>query len=156
MSHAEGDELGTRLFTDIAPQRADGARRYPRRRGLTRLDRRTALAKRIAELRALFTAELAAGGETTLSPMRQLKVEQAAHALAVAELARGRYMRDGDGDLTELLTAERRADAAIRKLALPYTVPARAPSSAPAAAPPPPPESLRARLGARYGGKATA
>jgi hypothetical protein len=133
-----GAYAGVDMFTDSAPQRVASkatSSRKPRirRRTLTRLDLRTSLAKRIAELKALFTASLAAGGETTLSPLRLLKVEQAAHALAVAELARGRYMRDGDGDLAELLTAERRADAAVKRLGLPYESPRPAPSSASAA-----------------------
>ena len=54
-----------------------------------------------------------------MSPVRALKVEQAAQAVAVAELCRGKFMRDGAGDLDELVRAERRADAAVNCLGLP-------------------------------------
>lgn len=89
-----------------------------RKKDLTTVDRRTRVFRRIAELTALFTSALTQAG-LELSPVRKLKVQTAAEAVAVAELARGKYMRDGDGDLTELLTAERRADAAMKGLGLP-------------------------------------
>ncbi len=59
------------------------------------------------------------GAGVELSPMRKLKIEQASAAMAVAELARGRYMRGGDGDLDELVRAERRADSLLNRLGLP-------------------------------------
>jgi len=89
-------------FTGTAPHgassNADATPKRIRRRTLTRVDKRTSVARRITELRALFTAALAGAG-LELSPLRQLKIEQAAQAMAVAELARGKYMRDGAGDL---------------------------------------------------------
>ena len=58
---------------------------------LTQVSRRTRLGKRIAELTAMFAA--AVGAE--LTPMRKLKVDKAAQLTAIAELARGDFMRDG-------------------------------------------------------------
>jgi hypothetical protein len=84
---------------------------------LTRVDRRLPLGRRITELTRVFTDALAGAGE--LSSLRKLKIEQAAQASAVAELARGRYLRDGQGDLADLITAERHAAAAVRLIGLP-------------------------------------
>jgi hypothetical protein len=73
--------------------------------------------------------------------MRRLKIDQAANAIAVAELARSRYLQNGPGDLSDLVSAERRADAAIKRLGLPPEGPsaARAPE-------------LREYLGGKVGG----
>ncbi len=109
-----------------------------RRRTLTRVDRRTSMAKRIAALQNLFTSALTQSG-VELSPVRKLKVEQAAAGLALAEYVRGRYMRDGTGDLDEVIRAERRADALLRRVGLPPEQP-RVEQ----------PASLRDRLGAKY------
>jgi hypothetical protein len=84
---------------------------------LTTIDKRGVLWKRISELRQVFADALTGAGE--LSPLRKLKVETAAQAVATAELARGRFMRDGHGDLADLVAAERRADAAVRAIGLP-------------------------------------
>ena len=77
------------------------------------MDKRTFTWRRIVELQQLFTSALT-GASVELSPLRKLKVEQAAHAVAVAELARGEFMRDGAGDLDELIRAERRADTLVK------------------------------------------
>ncbi len=104
------------------PKRAiSGVANAPKRsraRTLTTIDKRTLLWKRLVELRRLFSAALTQAG-IELSPVRALKVEQAAQAVAVAELCRGKFMRDGAGDLDELVRAERRADAAVKRLGLP-------------------------------------
>lgn len=50
--------------------------------------------------------------------MRRLQIDQAAHALAVAEHARGRYTREGHGDLPDLVAAELRADMTVRAVGL--------------------------------------
>ncbi len=99
---------------DVSPsqatQRAAVAPKRDRRLTLTKLDKRGRFGKRVAELQALF--ELAITGE--ISPMRRLKVEKAAQLTAIAELARGDFMRDGRGTLGDIILAERRAAAAAR------------------------------------------
>jgi hypothetical protein len=95
---------------------------------LTSLDKRTLLWKRIVELRGVFTTALAGAG-AELSPTCKLNIEQAAEAVAVAELARGRYMRNGAGDLDELVRVERRADALVKRLSLPAERPKPSPVS---------------------------
>ena len=59
---------------------------------------------------------VAVGGE--LTPMRKLKVDKAAQLTAIAELARGDFMRDGKGTLDDIVRLERKADQAIRALGL--------------------------------------
>jgi hypothetical protein len=86
--------------------------RRSRKRTLTTVDRRTRVWKRIAELTALFTAAL--GVEAT--PLRRMKIEQAAQLTALAEIARGRFMRNGDGTLDDIVRLERKADGAVRAL----------------------------------------
>jgi hypothetical protein len=107
-----------------ARSRADGAPKRSRKRTLTAIDKRTVLGKRLIELRELFTAVLTATG-VELSPMRRLQIDQASQALATAEHARGLYMREGHGDLADLITAERRADSAIKAIGLPPERPTR-------------------------------
>jgi hypothetical protein len=112
-------------------------KRSRRRLALRPIDRRTQAGRRIGELRQVFTAALVDAG-VELTPMRRLKVEQASAALATAELARARYMRDGETGgkvLDELLRAERRADAAVKRLGLPYERPVPAPPASAAATP---------------------
>ena len=74
---------------DTTPQRAtSNASRWPKRsraRPLTLLDRRSVAARRIAELKQLFTTALADAGVNVGTPMRRLQIEQAASAMAVAE-----------------------------------------------------------------------
>jgi hypothetical protein len=91
----------------VAPKR-------DRRLTLTKIDRRGRLGKRVAELTAMFAA--AVGGEQT--PMRKLKVEKAAQLTALADLARGDFMRDGKGTLDEIVRLERKADQATRALGI--------------------------------------
>jgi len=62
----------------------------------------------------MFSAAL--GGE--LTPMRKLKVDKAAQLTAIAELARGDFMRDCKGTLDDIVRLERKADQAVRALAL--------------------------------------
>jgi hypothetical protein len=91
--------------------------RRSRALALTRVDRRLPLGRRIAALKAIYFEAL--GGAEGLSPMKRLRVEEAAEAKALAELARGRYLRDGHGDLPDLIATERRADAAMKAVGLP-------------------------------------
>jgi hypothetical protein len=81
---------------------------------LTKIDKRGRLGKRVAELNTMFAG--AVGGEQT--PMRKLKVEQAAQLTALAELARGDFMRDGKGTLDDIVRCERKADQAVRALGI--------------------------------------
>jgi len=71
--------------------------------------------ERRSTVRGVFIAALTADGHE-LSPVRRLGIERAAQATALAEMARSRYMRDGDGDLDDLIRAERRADTLIKWL----------------------------------------
>jgi|SRR5271170_6764429 hypothetical protein len=112
------------MVADIAPEHvrstaAGPSKRRVRLRTLTRVDKRTALGRRISELREMFVTTLTSAGIDADLPMRKLRIEQAAQATALAELVRGRYMREGTGDLDELVRAERRADALIKRLGLP-------------------------------------
>jgi hypothetical protein len=83
---------------------------------LTRLDKRTVLAKRIAELRAIYLGAL--GGLDNLSPIKRMKVDEAAQLKALAELARGSLLRDGNGSLDDIVRIERKASAAERALGI--------------------------------------
>ena len=97
-----------------APQSATVAPKRDRRLTLTKIDKRGRLGKRVAELTAMFAA--AVGGE--LTPMRKLKVEKAAQLTALAELARGDFMRDAKGTLDDIVRLERKADQATRALGI--------------------------------------
>jgi hypothetical protein len=82
---------------------------------MTTLDRCTRVWKRVAELTALFTRAL---GDIELTPLRQMKIDRAAQLTALAELARGRFMRNGDGTLDDIVRLERKADSAVRALGI--------------------------------------
>jgi hypothetical protein len=97
-----------------APHSANVAPKRDRRLTLTKIDKRGRLGKRVRELTAMFAS--AVGGEQT--PMRKLKVEKAAELTALAELARGDFMRDGKGTLDDIVRLERKADQAVRALGI--------------------------------------
>jgi hypothetical protein len=100
-------------------QRAAAESAKPRRSRaivLTRVDRRTALGKRIAELTAIYIAAL--GSDGALSEMKRLRIGEAAQLKALAELARGNYMRNGEGNLDDIVRIERKASAAERALGI--------------------------------------
>jgi hypothetical protein len=85
---------------------------------LTRVDRRSAVGKRLAELKGTFMEVLESQGRG-LTPILRMKVETACEALATAELARGRYMRGESRDrLDAVMTAERLAERAVKALRL--------------------------------------
>jgi hypothetical protein len=99
----------------VGKQSSTVAPKYVRpRRTLTRIDRRTALGKRIDELVGAYSAVL--GGPDRLSPIMWLKVRTAAELVAIAERARGEYMRDGTGQLSDICALERKADLAVKQL----------------------------------------
>lgn len=83
---------------------------------LTRVDRRTALGKRIAELTAIYTAAI--GSDDALSEMKRLRIGEAAQLKALAERARGDYLRDGSGSLDDVVRIERKASAAEHSLGI--------------------------------------
>jgi hypothetical protein len=88
--------------------------RRSRAKQLTFVNRSTRIGKRIAQLTALF--EGAVAGE--ISPLRKLKIDKAAELTALSEQARGGFMRDGSGNLENILLAERRAAAACRAVGI--------------------------------------
>ena len=92
---------------------ADGLMKARRSRKivLTAVDRRTAIARRIAEIRAIYIAAL--GGDD-ISPLKLLKIDEASQLKCVAELARGDFLRGGETSLHDVIRAERRADASVR------------------------------------------
>jgi len=81
---------------------------------LTKVDRRTPLGRRVTELTGIFAT--AVGGE--LTPLRRLAVDKAAQLTAIAEKARGNFMRDGIGSPDDIVRLERKADQAIRALCI--------------------------------------
>jgi hypothetical protein len=91
--------------------------RRSRAQALTRVDRRLPLGRRIEALKAIYFEAL--GGAEGLSPMRRLKVDEAAQLKALAERSRGDFMRDGVGQLSDIVAAERRADMAVRAIGPP-------------------------------------
>jgi len=105
------------ITTPSARQGGDANALHPRRsraKRLTTVSRSTRLGKRIDELMAMLTAAL--DGE--LTPMRKLAVERAAQLTAIAEKARGDFMRDSLGTLDDIVRLERKADQAVRALRL--------------------------------------
>jgi len=82
---------------------------------LTTVNRSTRLGKRIDELKALFSEAL---GEDALAPMRRMRIAEAAELKALAEKARGDYLRDGAGTLDDIVRIERKADQAVRALGI--------------------------------------
>jgi hypothetical protein len=105
------------ITTPSAHPGGDANALHPRRsraKRLTTVNRSTRLGKRIDELTAMLTA--AVDGE--LTPMRKLNVDRAAQLTAIAELARGDFMRDGKGTLDDIVRLERKADQAVRALRL--------------------------------------
>jgi hypothetical protein len=89
-------------------------RKRDRRRSLTRIDMRSRLGKRIAELSLVFAGALG-GSRGELSAVRKLKIEQAAQLMALAEQARGEIMRGVKGT-SDIVRLERAAAAAVRAL----------------------------------------
>jgi hypothetical protein len=99
--------------TSDAPASAVEAPRRSRKRTLTKVNRGSIIGKRIDELKALFTAAL---GDDALAPMRRMRIAEAAELKALAEKARGDYLRDGVGVLDDIVRIERKADQAVRGL----------------------------------------
>ncbi|MGO9422051.1 hypothetical protein [Roseiarcus sp.] len=81
------------------------------------------MARISSTLRRLFASELT-GASAEITPMRQLKIDAAAQAVALAETARSRFLREGKGDVADLVAVQRNADAAVRRIGLPPDKPA--------------------------------
>jgi hypothetical protein len=109
----EAVRLGADILPSQAKQDAVALPKRDRRLTLTKIDKRGRLGKRVAELTAIFAA--AVGGE--LTAMRKLKIEKAADLTAMAEQARGDFMRDGKGTLDDIVRLERKADQAAGRWA---------------------------------------
>ena len=110
----EAGQLAAAVSPSQARQSAIVAPKRDRRLTLTKIDKRGRLGRRVAELTGMFLAAL--GGEPT--PLKRMRVEKAAQLSAIAELARGDFMRDGRGTLDDIVRCERKADQAIRALGL--------------------------------------
>ena len=112
--------------TTIAPERSrsvpSAAPKRSRKRTLGKVDWRTVAGKRIAELKRLFASELTSAG-LPITAMRQLRIDAAAQAVALAEKARSRFLREGTGDVADLVAVQRNADAAVRRIGLPVDRP---------------------------------
>ena len=87
------------------------------RRELTTVDRRSRVFRRITELQALFLSALESAG-VELSPLRRMKIEEAAQLKALAEKTRGDYLRDGVGTLDDIVRIERKAELAVKGLGI--------------------------------------
>ena len=93
-----------------------------RRKDLTTVDKRSRVYRRIRELEALFLRTFESAG-VALTPMRRMRVAEAAQLKALAEKARGDTLRGGAGSLDDVVRIERRADAAVRAIGLPSDTP---------------------------------
>jgi hypothetical protein len=96
----------------------DKPRSPAHRRLLTAIDKRTRLGRRIVELEKLYTLSTPSA---ELTPLRRTMIAEAAQLVGLAELVRGRFMREGEvtrARLSEVLTLERRAAAAVEGLGL--------------------------------------
>ncbi len=101
--------------TERRPDAADASpSRRSRAKTLTWVHPQTRLGRRIAELKAIYIEAL--GGDAALSDLHRLKVAEAAQAKAMAEHARGRYLRGEGETLNQVIRAERRASMAERAL----------------------------------------
>jgi hypothetical protein len=107
-SQADAAPITSGQTASVAPKRI-------RRRLLTKVDKRNRVGRRIEELAALFLAALADREQT---PMLAHKVRQAAELLAMAEKARGDYLRGEHCQLDDVVRAERRAEAAVAALGI--------------------------------------
>jgi hypothetical protein len=93
-----------------------------RRKDLTTVDKRSRVYRRIRELETLFLSTFEIAG-VALTPMRRMRIAEAAQLKALAEKARGDTLRGGAGSLDDVVRIERRADAAVRAIGLPSDAP---------------------------------
>jgi len=108
------------LVVDAADTAVRPVKRKQRRIRRARLDKRTTLVRRALELRQLFASELMKVGADVETPLAKLRLDEAAFALSVAQHAREKHIRtNGQGDLDDLVRAQRYADSLIKRLGLP-------------------------------------
>jgi hypothetical protein len=93
-----------------------------RRKDLTTVDKPSRVYRRIRELETLFLLAFESAG-VALTPMRRMRIAEAAQLKALAEKARGDTLRGGAGSLDDVVRIERRADAAVRAIGLPSDAP---------------------------------
>jgi hypothetical protein len=87
-----------------------------RRRLLTKVDGRSAVGLRVAELKRLFATSM---GDRPMTAALKMKVEMAAQLSAFAEQARGRWLRGESSDrIDAICTAERIAERSVKALRL--------------------------------------
>lgn len=91
------------------------ARRTRTRIPFGMIDRRTRLARRVAELSGLFFDAL--GGERSVNAVTAAAVGRASSLVACAELARCAFMA-GEGNIDDVVRAENAADRAVRRLGI--------------------------------------
>lgn len=96
-------------------RKPSGSRRAKK---LVRLDGRSVEFRRVAALVSMWRGAITkAGGE--ISPLRLERMRQAAQSLTLAETARGKYLRNGTGKLSDVVAAERLAAGLVSRLGLP-------------------------------------
>jgi hypothetical protein len=97
------------------PKRERKPEKRDRKLTLTRVSKRGRFGKRVFELQAIFEDEMRGD---RLTPLLRVKIARAAQMTALAEAARGGFMRDGSGNVDDLLRLEREAAKACAALGL--------------------------------------
>jgi len=112
-------KLSVEAVANIAPERSqtDAVQKRCRRQDPGLLDRRKVNGRRVHELKQLYAAELVKAG-VELTPLRLVQIETAAAAQVTAEIGRRRFLEEGAPRLADVVSAERRADAALERLGL--------------------------------------
>ena|ERR1700722_4796824 len=99
----------------VAPKNERKPEKRDRKLTLTRVSKRGRFGKRVFELQAILEDELRGD---RLTPLVRVKIARASQMVALAEAARGGFMRDGSGNLDDLLRLEREAARACAALGL--------------------------------------
>lgn len=90
-------------------------RNRDRSRNLTKVDKRTVFGRRVMELRSVFASTF---GPLEMTPLRLMQVREAAELKAIAEQARGDFMRDSLGSLDDIVRIERKAALAVKAIGI--------------------------------------
>ena len=120
VASGDRDSLSARLSDhdpsgSVAPKNERKPEKRDRKLTLTRVSKRGRFGKRVFELQAIFEDELRGD---RLTPLVRVKIARASQMVALAEAARGGFMRDGSGNLDDLLRLEREAARACAALGL--------------------------------------
>jgi len=114
--YGRSPDMSARALSQRAPSGAQGAVKPKRirdnKRPPTWIDKRGRVWLRIVELQSLFVSAIEGAG-AVVTPIRRMRIEEAAELKALAEKARGDYLRDGVGSLDEVIRCERNAAAAV-------------------------------------------